>query len=535
MSRTHKKHSTGGAPGLRSRPTTLLALASLVGLGLTSCGSKEIQGPKHVILISLDTLRADHMGAYGNTSQLTPTMDSLARSGVTFENVLAPAPTTLASHTSMLTGQYPQTHGVVRNGFPVHADNVTLAERLKAEGFHTAAFLGSFALDSRFGMDQGFEVYDETFEMQVEGGRDQNQRSAESVTAATLKHLAKVRDDADRMFFFVHYFDAHLPYEPGPKMAKRYAVDPNVLRVGDEQIEAIVRSRHKALLDLDSGKPSFGLRRTVMDGLTPEHIAKATGQPFSIERIPASLYNAEVASVDAAIAQLLEGLAEQGILDDCLIILTGDHGETFWEHGDFWNHGLWLYKTTTHLPWIMNWKGAPWKPNMRIAEQGSTVDLVPTLCSMLGISVEESLDGADWGPALAGSPFERGPVFSVATQPLDVDLERASPKWANAKKPHAVIRGPWKFIDSKYNGVQELFHLERDPGERHNLIAGDDWSAEVKSAHGELSRLLAEFRASANPLPSHFDPSQSKETAARLSGMGYGDGQKQDDGGHGGH
>ncbi len=491
----------------------------------SSCGAedKQVQGPKHVILISMDTLRADHIGVYGGPAKLTPTMDSVAQGGVLFESVLAPAPTTLASHTSMLTGQYPQTHGVVRNGFPVNPENVTLAEILKAQGFHTAAFLGSFALDSRFGMDQGFEVYDETFDMEVVGGRDQNQRRAEAVTDAVLGHLEQVGDDADRLFFFVHYFDAHLPYEPEKKMALRYTSDKNILRVDDLHIEALVRKRHLALLGLKEGDASFGLTGTVVQGLTADHINKADGRRFTTERIPASLYNAEVATVDAAIAKLLGGLAEQGILDDCLIILTGDHGETFWEHGDSWNHGLWLYKTTTQLPWVMNWSGAPWKPNTRISQPSSTVDLVPTLCGLLDISLDTSLDGKDWGPALRGQAFDRGPVYSVATQPINPALERSSPHWANAKKPHAVRKGPWKLIVSEYNSVQELFHLGNDPEERTNLLAGDKPDGAASAAFDELSGLLKGFRDSANPLPSHFDPSQSAETAERLSGMGYGD------------
>ncbi|MFT5058797.1 MAG: arylsulfatase A-like enzyme [Planctomycetota bacterium] len=521
---TLMKHSYGAYGRGRAASLSAILAVVLVGYGLPSCGGETVvKGPKHVILISLDTLRADHIGAYGNSSDLTPTIDSLAESGITFDNVLAPAPTTLASHTSMLTGQYPQTHGVVRNGYPVHADNVTLAERLKQEGFHTAAFLGSFALDSSFGLDQGFEVYDETFNMKVEGGRDQNQRRANQVTDAALEHLARVKDDADRLFFFVHYFDAHLPYEPELKMAKRYTVDENVVRIDDHQIDAIVRRRHKAQLGLKKGDDRFGLNKTVVQGLSADHLSKADGKPFAIERVPASLYNAEVATVDAAIAKLLGGLAQQGILDDCLIILTGDHGETFWEHGDSWNHGLWLYRTTTHLPWIMSWRGAPWKPGTRIPAPSSTVDLAPTLCALLGIPVLEALDGMDWGPVFEGQAFERGPVFSVATQPLDPQLERASPHWANAHKPHAVQLGPWKLIDSKYNSVQELFHLGQDPGERNNLLAGENLQEEVKAAFEQLSGLLIEFRASARPLPSQFDARQSIGIAARLQAMGYGD------------
>ncbi|MEZ5974209.1 MAG: sulfatase-like hydrolase/transferase [Planctomycetota bacterium] len=238
----------------RNTPAPWFALALLIA----SCGSKEPawKGPKHILLVSLDTLRADHLGAYGNTRGLTPTMDALARQGVVFPETMAPAPTTLVSHTSMMTGRYPQNHGVVRNGFSVNADNQTLAESLAARGFHTAAFLGSFALDARFGLDQGFHVYNHDFDSLVQRGRDQNQRSAEAVTESALEYLKGLESAPEHLLLFVHYFDAHLPYEPPAKRCAACAAEPRA----DDGRHASRRSSRRNTRRSMGSIPSRGLR-----------------------------------------------------------------------------------------------------------------------------------------------------------------------------------------------------------------------------------------------------------------------------------
>lgn len=505
-------------------PAVLAVGASFLGaLLFGACGPKapDLPGPKHIVLISLDTVRADHLGAYGDRRKLTPTIDALAAQGMVFDQVLAPAPTTLASHTSMLTGSYPQTHGVVRNGFPVHPDNVTLAEVLRGKGFHTAAFLGSFALDARFGLDQGFELYEQSFDTLVAPGRDQNQRSAEAVTDAVLQHLDELGQEPDRTFFFVHYFDAHLPYEPPLKWARRLSSDGETMRFDATSIDAIVQAKQRAQFGLEPTSPGFGMGGAIGHGLAAETLARADGRPIREEALPASLYAAEIAAVDEQIARLMVALERNGWLADTLIILTGDHGETFWEHGDIWNHGLWVYQTTTSVPMIWEWAGAPWKPGSRIPSPASTVDVVPTLLEMLGLPSPERVDGVSWLPAFGGGTVDRGPVFSVATQPYSPLVERPDLIWRNALKPHAIRLGPWKYIQSEYNGVEELFQLDQDPGERKNRIAEAASDPEVANVLQDLRTRLQAFRASAHPLPSQFDPSQAREAQSRLKAMGY--------------
>ena len=184
-----------------------LLLVAVFGLG-ANCFAFD-----NVLLISIDTLRADHLSCYGSKEVKTPAIDSLARTGVLFKNVVSPAPFTLPSHVSMMTGLIPPAHGVHDNGtFYLDQKISTLAEMFKARGVRTAAFVGAFPLDSRFGMDQGFDFYDDTYPtINNVNEITMPERSAEVVTAAALKWLAPKK--SGKWFAFVHYFDAHFPYQ----------------------------------------------------------------------------------------------------------------------------------------------------------------------------------------------------------------------------------------------------------------------------------------------------------------------------------
>src|SRR5688572_20712340 len=162
-----------------------------------------------VVLISLDTVRADHLGIYGATDDVTPHLDALAADAVVFDRAIAPAPTTLASHTSLMTGTWPHTHGVPRNGFVVHADNVTLAERLAAAGWETVGVVGSVPLAAETGFDQGFGHYDDEMAVTSAGVR-YYERHGEIVVNRALRRLDR-RDPTRPLFLFVHLYDAHAP------------------------------------------------------------------------------------------------------------------------------------------------------------------------------------------------------------------------------------------------------------------------------------------------------------------------------------
>jgi hypothetical protein len=250
------------------------ALALTAWSFVVSCDRRVDSHIRHVLLISLDTTRADHLGSYGAARARTPALDALAAEGVRFADCTAAAPTTLASHTSLMTGNYPRTHGVPRNGFVLDGANHTLAEALGGLGFWCAAFLGSFALDRRFSFDQGFDHYDQEFDIEVgAGGGDQDQRSAARVTDAVLAHVDVVRarsgfERDGRLFLFAHYFDPHAPYMP-PGHAPPGGTQPRIAAAVEAQQLAALRAVRG---DAPAGEPirAPGVASVVAHGLTRE-------------------------------------------------------------------------------------------------------------------------------------------------------------------------------------------------------------------------------------------------------------------------
>ncbi len=288
----------------------------------------------NLLLITLDTVRSDRIGTYGYEKGETPFIDALANEGVQFDDAVSHVPITLPSHSTMMTGLYPPRHGVRDNGlFQLSEDRSTLAERLKEEGYETAAFIGCFVLDERYGIAQGFDVYD--FEVTREGFQmsnfDLNQRPADVVTQSALKWLREHgRPGADRPFFmWVHYFDAHIPFQSPLTSLPRFKDRP---------------------------------------------------------------YDAEIAFIDMQLGRLLGELDRLNLRERTLIALVADHGEGMKEHGES-THGLFVYDSTLRVPFILSspsiWKG-PHRVRDRMA---SLADLRPTLEDLLGLPLSGEMDG----------------------------------------------------------------------------------------------------------------------------------------------
>ncbi len=504
---------------------------SLLALSALSCSSEspEFEGPyKHVLLISLDTTRADRIGCYGGPVAKTPRIDSLAAGGVLFEDMTAAATSTLSSHTSILTGLYPRRHGVARNGFMVNQENVMLAEVLAANGFHTAGVIGSFALDEMFEINQGFDVWDQEFDIEFDPRTaDQNQRRGDHVTDAALA-LVDQLDGSERLFLFAHYFDVHAPYAPPEPYASEYAL-PGQPKVSDfSDVEKQV-SKHQVKVQ---GKP-----RPIYDiGLNRPLVESVDGQMLPGDEAMRALYDGELAFTDQQIGRLLDGLDERGFLKDCIVIITGDHGETFWEHGDFWHHGAWVYQTNVHVPFIVHLpdgRGA----GERVAQPVSGVDIFPTLLELLEIPLPEPVAGVSVVQAIDGAGIDPRPIFTGATQPTKLILgDRKIEdrfKWPNQLKPQGLRLGKWKYVQAPYMRFEELFDLETDPEERHNLLDNERFgpssglavlSEPTQESALILKRMRAEFKqwlAQLDPRESHFNKAQMADVLRRLRNLGY--------------
>jgi len=226
--------------------------------------------PDRVVLVTIDTLRADHVGAYGNPKALTPTLDGLARDGVRFTTAISPAPLTLPSHTTILSGLEPPAHGVRHNsGFRIPAEVPLLAERMKAAGYPTAAFVGAYVLDHRAGLDRGFDVYDDHVGLQLASSMFSSaERPADQVVDAALAWLEKA---GPRFFVWVHFYDPHADYNPPPAFALALPGDP---------------------------------------------------------------YSGEIAFADSQLGRLLKAVDAIGPADETFVVVTSDHGEGLGDHGE---------------------------------------------------------------------------------------------------------------------------------------------------------------------------------------------------------
>lgn len=331
-----------------STPTIIgsgaVAIVSL--LPLTGCSTQQDfaslrgDGEYNVLLITVDTIRADRLGAYGFEGIDTPIIDSLAARGITFTRAYSPTPLTLPAHTSIFSGTFPPYHGVRDNGaFAVPAELTLMAEVFQANGFATAAFVGAFVLDSRFGLDQGFESYFDDFELPRQNiiGLGTVQRPAEEVIDAALEWLEG--EGGSPFFLWVHLYDPHTPYAPPEPYRSEYA-----------------------------GKPYLG----------------------------------EIAYTDAQIGRLLEGLSERGVSDDTFVVVTGDHGESLGEHGEI-EHGFFVYEESIHVPLIISLPFAELH-GIRRSQLVSLVDVMPTVLEMSGLDLPPALQGLSLVPLFSGQP-----------------------------------------------------------------------------------------------------------------------------------
>lgn len=285
----------------------------------------------NLLLITLDTTRPDHLGCYGSKAAQTPVLDALARGGLLVTDAVTTVPTTLPAHASLLTGLYPPNHGVRRNGeYRLAEEKMTLAELLREQGYETAAFVSAFVLDARFGLNQGFDIYDDkvTPSALLNQSDTLKERTAGTVTDAAIEWI-ETRGTEKPFFAWVHYFDPHYPW--------------------------------------------------------------AAPEPFA-GRFPQGAYDAEIAYMDSEIGRLLISLEKRKITQRTLVVALGDHGEGLGEHGEA-AHDFFIYESVMRVPFILSCPGLFQGPQVLGERTVSLVDLVPTTLELLGLAAPPSIDG----------------------------------------------------------------------------------------------------------------------------------------------
>lgn len=450
---------------------------------LASC-SREPVGARHVIFISLDTARADHFGFMGNDWVRTPELDALAAESIVFSDYMAVIPSTLPSHVSLMTGKYPHHHGTPRNGFMVNGENTMLAEILREEGFRTVGFAASFSLSGRFGFAQGFNHYDEEFGVHIAlGVADQEQRLAEDVTDAVIAHLDE-QGVAERLFLFVHYFDPHLAYTAPAPFDTMY--DPR----GREDLPAVRYVKQSEYEDPE---------------LREEHARRHTLQ-----------YASEISYMDHHVGRLLDDLRRRGILDDAIVVVTSDHGESLWEHDEHFHHGFTVYQSTMHSVCTIRLPGGT-NGGARSTDLVASIDVLPTVLDFLEIGAPDAVDGEAIPLAVVENGAGFRERFGEAAKPWQ-DVE-TDPLWTNIRKSRCVRSGSHKFIWTPYTADRELYDVADDPAEITDLMVGRTRPTDELAR--ELMRKLEAWTDSAAPLPSRFEPTETDETVSKLRSLGY--------------
>ncbi len=327
--------------------STLIIIVALLCIGWLYFGPEADPSKKirNVLIISMDTTRADALGCYGFKHNTTPNIDALAAEGVLFENTYAPIPLTLPSHCTMLTGTIAPYHGIHDNeGYKLIDSSLTLAEILKDNGFVTAAIIGSVILDSKYGMDQGFDFYDDDF---------QEPRSPIHIIERQGGEISRIAGEwldehqKEKMFLFLHFYDPHRSYEAPEPYHKMFLRNPH-----------------------------------------PD--------PNSLEYLQ-GLYAGEVAYTDNCIKGVIDKLKQLGLYDSTLIIITADHGEMLSQHREM-THGYYIYQGSMKVPLVFKVPGlsAP----RRIEKTVGIVDITPMVCSLLDIKGPFKFQGVDISPYL---------------------------------------------------------------------------------------------------------------------------------------
>ncbi len=391
------------------------------GIGGRAGGRSPAAEGYNVVLISIDSLRADHLGAYGYGRDTSPAIDDLASSGVLFRNSISTSSWTLPAHMSLLTGRSLLGHGVVSDDRSLPRSVGTIAEAFQAGGYRTHAIVSAPYVHSRYGFAKGFDDYDDrTIYFET------NEDSYRSVTGPRLVDAANsfLASAGDRPFFlFLHFWDVHYDYAPGPPYETMF--DPDYDGTVDGN--------------------NFYFDPKIHAGMDPR----------DLEHLVA-LYDGEIRLVDDQIARLRAELGRLGLADRTVVAVVADHGDEFFEHGNKGHHRT-LYEEVLRTPFVLNVPGR--RPSRaEVVDEASLVDVGPTLLGLVGMDSPDGVEGNDFSGLYSGAPLPRpgavrAELYRTGTRNVQV----------------ASIEARRKIIHHFQRRSLETYDLSTDPGERRGL------------------------------------------------------------------
>jgi arylsulfatase A-like enzyme/Tfp pilus assembly protein PilF len=433
-----------------SPASTFLRKLLLRTLLLAGSSFPVLAAPTNIVLITIDTARADRMGFLGSKAGLTPNLDGLARQGVVFSNAYAHVPLTTPSHATILTGTYPQFNHLDDLGTPLANDIPYLPDILQKRGYRTAAFVGSQVLDPKGaavpGFERGFDTYDAGFHSRQSG--EDRYHSVERRAMVVVEHaVAWIGQQPHGPFFvWVHLYDPHDPYDPPPPFKARYA---------------------------------------------------------------AAAYDGEIAYVDFAVGKLLTALRARSLYEGSLIAVAADHGEAFGEHGER-SHGFFLYDETLHVPLLIKLPGGQ-SLGRRIADRVGLVDLAPTILKEVGIEPPAAMQGEILLNSRKPDTKARNAGTSPASTGIDrpayaeTDYPHRAFGWSAL---YSLRAGKYLYIEAP---ERELYDQSADPHALHNLAISSKAVADTMASQLEEFRRRT---STVRPAEQNINPEQAEQLQA---------------------
>jgi len=463
------------------------------------CFASAGSPPGKIVLITIDTLRADHLSCYGYERRTSPNIDSLAAGGIVCTNVFAPASWTLPSMASLFTSVYPINHGVI-HGIGLKMDQaiyvqeifspdlITLAQALQAHGYTTFGVSSHRSLDEKFGFARGFDYFTCLPFL-----------AAQEVNEAVCNWEDKIKK-AEKFFLWIHYFDPHSPYSAQSPWAREYALQAHT--------EVILDLEGRSVTDLAN------LMRNFKNGELPDSLQPLRSeleqliQNFQENTINPqdhniALYDSEISYVDAHIGMLIK---QFNLYDDTLIIITADHGEEFLEHGET-GHGHNLYQQTIHIPLVVK---LPHRQESTVLNQPiSLVDLMPTILDIIDVNPPAEILGTSFRN-------EKKLLFWLKEKMSVSDIDYNYSEIDTGRTLKAIIAPPWKYIYNCKDTTGQLYNIVSDPLEINDL------AGEKTRERDQLKDQLLRWMETSKGYPTtKYDYELSPEDKEKLKGLGY--------------